>query len=93
MLDVGGFEAVVQGFFADASAPSPLLLDQDVLGVEVQVSEEAIKDGSEMAESLSAQEVVKLVAWRKSFHRIPNKTFLQVAKDELKTGVTHMVAT
>jgi len=41
MLDVGGFEAVVQGFFADASAPSPLLLDQDVLGVEVQVSEKA----------------------------------------------------
>jgi len=70
-----------------------LLLDQDVLGVEVQVSEEAIKDGSEMVESLSAQEAVKLVAWRKALHRIPHKTFLQVAQDELKTGVTHMVAT
>ena len=48
LLDVGGFEATVQGFFADASAPSPLLLDQDISGVEVQVSEEAVKDGSEM---------------------------------------------
>jgi len=39
-----------------------LLLDQDVLGVEVLVSEEVIKDGSEMVKSLSAQETVKLVA-------------------------------
>jgi len=83
MLNMGSFEAAVQGFFADVSAPSPLLLDQDVLGVEVQVSEEEIKDGSEMVESLSAQEAVKLVAWRKAFHRISHKTFLQVAQDEL----------
>ena len=62
MVDVGGFEAVVEGFFANASAPSPLLLDQDALGVQVQVSEEAAKDGSEMVESLSAQVAVKLVA-------------------------------
>jgi len=39
-----------------------LLLDQDALGVQVQVSEEAAKDGSEMVESLSAQVAVKLVA-------------------------------
>ena len=89
MEDVGSCEAVVQGFFADASAPSLLLLDQDALGAEVQVSEEAAKNGSEMVESLSAQEKVKLVAWRKAFHRIPHKTFLQVTQDELKTG-THM---
>jgi len=62
MMDVDGFEVAVQGFFADASAPSLLLLDQDVLGVEVLVSEEVIKDGSEMVKSLSAQETVKLVA-------------------------------
>jgi len=59
------------------------VLDQDVLGVDVQVSEEAIKDGSEVVESLSAQEAVKLVAWRKTSRRIPHKTFLQVAQDEL----------
>ena len=93
LLDVGGFEAVVQGFFADVSAPSPLVLYQDVLGVDVQVSEEAIKDGSEMVESLSAQEAVQLVAWRKTFRRIPYKTFLQGAQAELKTSVTHMEAT
>jgi len=93
LLDVSGFEAVAQGFFADASAPSPLVLDQDVLGVDVQVSEEAIKDGSEMVESLSAQEAVQLLAWRKTFRRIPYKTFLQVAQAELKTGFTHMEAT
>ena len=46
-----------------------------------------------MVEFLSAQEAVKLVAWRKNLHRIPHKTFLQVALDELKTGVTHMEAT
>ena len=63
VVNVGGFEAVVEGFFADASAPSPLLLDQDALGVEVQVSEEAAKDSSGMVESLSAQEALKLVAW------------------------------
>ena len=44
-------------------------------------------------EFLSAQEAVKLVAWWKAFHWIPHKTFFQVAQDELKTGVTHMVAT
>ena len=43
ILDVGGFEAVVQGLFADASVPSPLLLNQGVLVVEVQVSEEENK--------------------------------------------------
>ena len=62
LLDVGGFEAVAQVFFADVSAPSPLVLDQDVFGVDVQVSEEAIKDGSEMVESLSAQESLVCLA-------------------------------
>jgi len=74
MVVVGDFEAVAEGFFADASAPSPLLLNQDALGVEVQVSEEAAKDGSEMGESLSAQEAVKLVAWRKAFNGIPHSS-------------------
>ena len=93
LLDVGGFESVAQGLFADASAPSPLKLDHDVLGVDVQLSEEAIKDGSEMVESLSVQEAVRLVSWRKTFRRIPYKTFLQGAQAELKTSVTHMEAT
>jgi len=93
LLDVAGFEAVAQGFLADASEPSPLVLDQDILGVDVQVSEEAIKNGSEMVESLSAQEAVQLVAWRKTFRQMPYKNFLQGAQAELKTGVTHMEAT
>mmetsp|Transcript_56160 Transcript_56160/g.82486 ORF Transcript_56160/g.82486 Transcript_56160/m.82486 type:complete len:87 (+) Transcript_56160:108-368(+) len=49
-----------------------------------------------MVESLSAQEAVHLVAWRKTFRRIPYKTFLQVARAELKTGdpaFTNVVAT
>jgi len=93
MVDVGGCEAVVESFLADASAPLPLLLDQDALGVEVQVSEETAKDGSEMVESLSAQEAVKLVAWRKAFYRIPHKHPLLIVQGQLKAGVTHMQAT
>ena len=62
------------------------MLDHDVLGVKVQVSEEEIKDDSEMVESWSAKDVVKLIACRKTFHWIPSKTFLQVAQDELKSG-------
>jgi len=42
---------------------------------------------------LSAQEVVKLVAWRKAFDRIPHKPPLQIVQGELKTGLTHMEAT
>ena len=74
MVVVGDFEAVTKGFFVDASAPSPLLLNQDAFGFEVQVSEEAANDGSEMVESLSAQEAVKLVAWRKAFNRISHSS-------------------
>ena len=95
MVDVGGFEAVAEGFFADASAPSPLLLNQDTLGVEVQVSEkkEEARDGSEMVKSLSAQEAVKLVAWRKAFYRNPHKSLLQIVQGELNTFVNCMEAT
>jgi len=57
------------------------------------MSEEPIKDGSETVESLSAQEAVQLVAWRKTFRRIPYKTCCQVAQAEMKTGFTHMEAT
>ena len=77
LLDVGGFEAVVQGFFADVSVPFV----------------RAIKDGSEMVESLSAQESVYFFAWRKTFSQISYQTFLQVVQAELKTGITHMEAT
>jgi len=40
MVDLGGLEDVVEGFFAAASAPSPLSLDQVTLKMEVQVPEE-----------------------------------------------------
>ena len=52
--------------------------------------EEVINDCFEMVESLSAQEALQFVIWRKTFCRIPYKTFLQVAQAELKTSVTHM---
>jgi len=40
MVDLGGLEDAVEGFFAPASAPSPVSLDQVTLGMEVQVPEE-----------------------------------------------------
>jgi len=39
LVDMGGFEAVTEGFFADALSLSSFFLDKDALGVEVQVSE------------------------------------------------------
>ena len=61
--EVGGFEAVAEGFFVQAPSPSLLLLDQDALGVEVQVPEEEAMDNLGVVESLAAQEEAKLVAW------------------------------
>jgi len=60
------------------------------LRVEVQVCEEAAKDGSEMVESLSAQEAVKLFAVQKAFYRIPHMPPSQILQGEFKTGVTHV---
>ena len=59
--------------------PSPLLLDQDALGVEVQVPEEEAKDSSGAVESLAAQEEVKLTFWRKAFYR-PHKYLLNIVR-------------
>jgi len=72
MVDLGGLEDVVEGFFAAASAPSPVSLDQVTLGMEVQVPEE---DPGVVA-FLAAQEKAKLTAWQQTFSRIPHKSFL-----------------
>ena len=40
MVDLGGLEDVVEGFFENASVPSPLSLDQVTLGMELQLPEE-----------------------------------------------------
>jgi len=61
--------------------------------MEVQVSEEEAKDVSGVVDCLSAQEEVKLVAWRKAFNRIPHKPPLQIVQGELKTGITCLEAT
>ena len=71
--DVGVFEAVAEGFFVQAPSPSSLVLDQDALGVEVQVPEEEAMDNLGVVESLAAHEEAKLVAWRKAIYRTPHK--------------------
>ena len=64
MVDLGGLEDVVEGFFAAASAPSPLSLDQVTSGMEVQVPEEEAMVGPGVVASLAAQEKAKLTAWQ-----------------------------
>jgi len=91
--DVGDFEAVAAGFFVQAPSPSSLVLDQDALGVEVQMPAEEAMDGQGVVESLAAQGEAKLVAWRKAFHRIPHKPLLHHVQGEMKTNVTCMQAT
>ena len=91
--DVGVFDAFAEGFFVQALSPSSLVLDQDALGVEVQVPEEEAMDSLGVVESLAAQEEAKLVAWRKTFFRIPHKSLLHHVQGELKTNVTCMQAT
>ena len=91
--DVSDFEAVAEGFFVQAPSPTSLVLDQDALGVEVQVPEEEVMDGPGVVESLAAQEEAKLVAWLKTFYRIPHKSLLHHVQGEPKTNVTCMQAT
>ena len=78
--DVGGFEAVAAGFFVQAPSPSSLVLEQDAMGVEVQVPEEEAVDGPGVVESLAAQEEVKLVAWRKAVYRIPTSLLFTMCR-------------
>jgi len=54
---------------------------------------EETMDGQGVVESLAAQEEVKLVAWRKAFHRIPHKPLIHHVQGEPKTNVTCMQAT
>ena len=93
MVDLGSLEDVVEGFFAAASAPSPLSLDQVTLGMEVQVPEEEAMVSLGVVTSLAAQEKVKLTAWQQAFSRIPHKSFLQSVQGELTRGVTCMETT
>ena len=88
MLDLGGLEDVVEGFFADASAPSTLSLDQVTLGMEVQVPEEETVVGPGVVASLAAQEKAKLTACQQAFSRILHKSFLQSVQGEPTTGVS-----
>jgi len=90
--DVSDFEAVAAGFVMQAPSPSSLVLDQDALGVGVQVPEEEAMHGSGVVESLSVQEEAKLVAWRKAFYRIPCKPLLHHVQGKPKTNVTCMEA-
>jgi len=71
MVDLGGLEDVVEGFFAVISAPSPLSLDKTTLGLEAQVPEEKAMVCPGVVSSLAAQEKAKLTAWRLAFSRIP----------------------
>jgi len=64
MVDLGGLEDVVEGFFAAASAPSPVSIDQVTLGMEVQVPEEEAMVGPGVVAFLAAQEKAKLTAWQ-----------------------------
>jgi len=64
MVDLGGLEDIVEGFFAAALAPSPLSLDQFTSGMEVQVPEEGAMVGPGVVASLAAQEKAKLTAWQ-----------------------------
>ena len=93
VVDLGGLEDVVEGFFAAASAPSPVLLDQVTLGMEMQVPEEEAMVGPGVVAFLAAQEKAKLTAWQQAFSRIPHKFFLQSVQGEPTTGVTCMEAT
>jgi len=93
MMDLGGLEDVVEGFFAPALAPSPVSLDQVTLGMEVQVPEEEAMVGPGVVAFLAAQEKAKLTAWQQAFSRIPHKSFLQSVQGELTIGVTCMEAT
>jgi len=88
-VDLGGLEDVVEGFFAAASAPSPLSLDQVTLGIEVQVPEEEAMVGPGVVAFLTAQET----PWQQAFSRIPRESFLQSVQGEPTTGVTCMEAT
>jgi len=78
--DVGSFEADAAGFFMQALLPSSLVLDQDTLGVEVQVPEEEALDGPGVVESLAAQDEEKLVAWWKAFYRSPTSLFFTMCR-------------
>jgi len=93
MVDLGGLEHVVEGSFADTSAPLPLSLDQVTLGMEVQVPEGEAMVGPGVVACLSAQEKAKLTAWQQAFSRIPHKSFLQSVQGEQTTDVTCMEAT
>jgi len=63
MVDLSGLEDVVEGFFAAASAPWPVSLDQVTLGMDVQVPEEEVMVGPGVVAFLAAQEKAKLTAW------------------------------
>ena len=78
--DVGVFEAVAEGFFVQAPSPTSLVLDQDALGVEVQVPEVEAMDGPGVVESLAAQDEEKLVAWWKAFYRSPTSLFFTMCR-------------
>ena len=90
-MDVVGLEAVAQGFFSDASSPSPLLLDQDALGVEVHVSEEEkeMQVSEEEVESLLTQEE-KLISWRMCFGRLPDTPSLMPEQDDPNADMSWM---
>jgi len=93
MVDLGGLEDVVEGFFAAVSAPSTVSLDQVTLGLEVQVPEEEAMVGPGVVAFLAAQEKAKLTAWQQAFSRIPHKSFLQSVQGEPTTSVTCVEAT
>jgi len=80
MVDLGGLEDVVEGFFAAASALSPVPLDQVTLGMEVQVPEEKAMVGPGVVAFLAAQEKAKLTAWQQAFSRIPHKSSFRVCR-------------
>jgi len=92
-VDLGSLEDVVEGFFAAASAPWPLSLDQVTSGMEVQVPEEEAMVGPGVVASLAAQDKATLTAWQQAFSRIPHQSFLQSVQGEPTTGVTCMEAT
>ena len=60
MVDLGSLEDVVEVFFAGAPAPSPVSLDQVILGLEVQVPEEEVMVRPGVVAFFVAQEKAKL---------------------------------